>query len=233
MVFNEQRVKGMYMSLSKEEKLYIEKEIKHEGNPWMMEEEVEHHFDERLEKLKRKRSRTWQPWPADDNKLTLECYEEEKKEDNHVSKMEIGISINEGIIDFKNLKFKDWLDVRYGNEQPKDLLGRARLFKKWVAKTVAIDGYMVIEEEPVVLDAQIGFMFEDLKRDGGVKVQTKVNVLHELRMYLIWLQISLGDNGRSFMIAMRISGDEDCIAFVLLEYDGLKRPVLGGASRPD
>nr|GEX68853.1 hypothetical protein [Tanacetum cinerariifolium] len=101
----------------------------------MTEEELDHHFDERLENLKRKRSGTWQPWPTDDNKLNLECYKEEKKEDNHMSKMEIGISIDGGIIDFKNLKFKDWLDVRYGNDQPKDLLGRARLFKEWVAKS--------------------------------------------------------------------------------------------------
>nr|GFA69958.1 hypothetical protein [Tanacetum cinerariifolium] len=98
-------------------------------------EELEHHFDERLENLERKRSGTWQPWAVDDNKLTLECHEGEKKEDNHVSKMEIGISIDGGIINFKNLKFKDWLDVKYGNDQPKDLLGRARLFKEWVAKS--------------------------------------------------------------------------------------------------
>nr|GEY22444.1 hypothetical protein [Tanacetum cinerariifolium] len=199
----------------------------------MTEEELEHHLDERLEKLKQKRSGTWQPWPADNNKLTLECYEGEKKEDNYVSKMEIGISIDGGIIDFKNLKFIDWLDVRYGNDQPKDLLGRARLFKEWVAKScdelfeeysnsinrlntkrmkftetyeeirnnekfkylllnvkhdsntfiinanqiyvaetyalgsaVATDGYMVIEEEPAVLDAQIGSSVEVLKCDG-------------------------------------------------------------------
>nr|GEX72937.1 hypothetical protein [Tanacetum cinerariifolium] len=47
MVFNEQGVKGMDTSLSKEEQFYIQKESKHEGNPWMTEEELEHHFDER------------------------------------------------------------------------------------------------------------------------------------------------------------------------------------------
>nr|GEX02764.1 hypothetical protein [Tanacetum cinerariifolium] len=35
-----------------------------------------------------------------------------------------------------------------------------------LGSAVAIDGYMVIEEEPAVLDAQIGFIVEDLKRDG-------------------------------------------------------------------
>nr|GEX46061.1 hypothetical protein [Tanacetum cinerariifolium] len=112
---------------SEEEQLYILKESKHEGNPWMTEEELECYEGEKKD---------------DDNKLTLECYEEEKKEDNHVSKMQIGISIDGGIIDFKNLKFKDWLDVRYGNDQPKDLLERARLFKEWVDKTLLDGSYM-------------------------------------------------------------------------------------------
>nr|GFA87383.1 hypothetical protein [Tanacetum cinerariifolium] len=66
---------SIIVSLSEEEQLYIQKESKHVGNPWITKEELEHHFVERLEKLKRKRSETWQPWPADNNKLTLECYE--------------------------------------------------------------------------------------------------------------------------------------------------------------
>nr|GFA44858.1 hypothetical protein [Tanacetum cinerariifolium] len=85
---------SLIVSLSEEEQLYIQKESKHEGNPWMTEEELEHHFDERLENLERKRSGTWQPWAADDNKLTLECHEGEKKEDNHVCKTHMKNTIN-------------------------------------------------------------------------------------------------------------------------------------------
>nr|GEV40533.1 transcription initiation factor IIA subunit 2 [Tanacetum cinerariifolium] len=105
MAFNEQGVEGMdtrcYEKITSDkipepeeifstplsyiirEQLYIQKESKHERNPWMTDEELEHHFDERLKNLKQKRK-------------------------------------------------------SYA-------LGSA----------VATDGYMVIEEEPAVLDAQI------------------------------------------------------------------------------
>nr|GEZ44781.1 hypothetical protein [Tanacetum cinerariifolium] len=56
-----------------------------------------------------------------------------------------------------------------------------------LGSAVAVDGYMVIEEEPAVLDAQIGFTVEDLKRDGGCQGFKK------------------GECFTSFMIAMRIS----------------------------